>query len=164
MITIKEWLQLINYRITDGFEYKWKSFGNDAYGLCSDSDNYTVAVMFDTRDQTVYQVDVSDYQNNRAYRLTNPDFVDAYRAEANSRQINPTEAWEGVNYTELETVADFIKKADAIINGVDYDTRVEIELDLDDATITQLMHLAHQNDITLNQMVEKTLKQFLDKN
>lgn len=43
------------------------------------------------------------------------------------------------------------------------DNRVTIELDLEEDLLYQLMLKAHENDITLNQMIEKILQEYLDK-
>ena len=41
--------------------------------------------------------------------------------------------------------------------------RVTIEIDLDEDLLYQLMLQAHEHDITLNQMIEKILREFIDK-
>ena len=43
------------------------------------------------------------------------------------------------------------------------DNRVTIEVDLDQDLLYQLMLKAHEHDITLNQMIEKILREYLDK-
>jgi predicted HicB family RNase H-like nuclease len=43
------------------------------------------------------------------------------------------------------------------------DNRVTIEIDLDQDLLYQLMLKAHEHDITLNQMIEKILREYLDK-
>ena len=43
------------------------------------------------------------------------------------------------------------------------DNRVTIEIDLDEDLLYQLMLKAHEHDITLNQMIEKILREYLDK-
>ena len=43
------------------------------------------------------------------------------------------------------------------------DNRVTIEIDLDEDLLYQLMLQAHEHDITLNQMIEKILREFIDK-
>lgn len=43
------------------------------------------------------------------------------------------------------------------------DNRVTIEIDLDEDLLYQLMLKAHEHDITLNQMIEKILREFIDK-
>ena len=41
--------------------------------------------------------------------------------------------------------------------------RVTIEIDLDEDLLYQLMLKAHEHDITLNQMIERILREFIDK-
>ena len=41
--------------------------------------------------------------------------------------------------------------------------RVSIEIELEEREWYQLMLLAHEQDITLNQLVEKILQQFIEK-
>lgn len=43
------------------------------------------------------------------------------------------------------------------------DNRVTIEIDLDEDLLYQLMLKAHEHDITLNQMIERILREYLDK-
>ena len=43
------------------------------------------------------------------------------------------------------------------------DNRVTIEIDLDEDLLYQLMLRAHEHDITLNQMIEKILREYLDR-
>ena len=43
------------------------------------------------------------------------------------------------------------------------DNRVTIEIDLDEDLLYQLMLKAHEHDITLNQMIERILQEYLDK-
>ena len=40
--------------------------------------------------------------------------------------------------------------------------RVTIEIDLDEDLLYQLMLKAHEHDITLNQMIERILRKYLD--
>ena len=35
MITLKEWMELVDYRITEGSDYCWSCYGPDAYSLDS---------------------------------------------------------------------------------------------------------------------------------
>ena len=43
------------------------------------------------------------------------------------------------------------------------DNRVTIEIDLDEDLLYQLMLRAHEHDITLNQMIEKILREYLER-
>lgn len=45
----------------------------------------------------------------------------------------------------------------------DADNRAEVELDLPEDALFRLMLMAHQHDITLNQMVERILRAEMDR-
>jgi len=162
MITLKQYFETINYRVSEGYQFQWQCYGPNAYGLESVdnrcTDGHSVGIIFDTQDQTVYQVEVHDYKNYRSYRLNNPLFNDARRQECTSRGLDPDEAYDKVKFVDLETTEDFLEKATAIIKGEDYDTRVSIPLELPDAMLFALMKQAHYQDITLNEHMENVLK------
>jgi hypothetical protein len=165
MITMKEWMEIVDYRITEGCEYCWECYGNKAYQLDSwngDQDGFSFCIIFDTYDQTVYEVQAHDYTNQRAYRMINEDYAKKMRKESKRRNIDKDEAWDDVRYTTLEVDDDFIQKCLAIKAGEDYDTRVSVPIDLDDSTIFQMMKMAHERDITLNEFVEDMLRQYID--
>lgn len=166
MLTLKDFMELVNYRITEGSEYGWKCFGYNAHTLDSwdgrYEDGYNLSITFDTKTQVVYSVEVCDYQNSRAYRMINPDFVAAHSAERIQRGVDYKEAWDKVDYVDLDVVADFTEKARAIIAGESYDTRVQIELELDNELMLFAYQQAHEQDITLNQYFVNLLRNFID--
>ena len=165
MISLKEWMELVDYRVTEGGDYGWQCYGHDAHMLDSwngDQDGHSFTVIFDTKNQTVYEVQAHDYVRNRAYRLINPDFVSAHDDESNGRGIEINQAWDDVNYIDLDVVDDFIQKSLAIRDGEEYDTRVQIEVNFDDAELLEYMKIAHDRDITFNQLVEIALKEAID--
>ena len=160
MITLKEWMEVVNCRITEGSNYMWDCYGPDSYSLDSwdgDYEGSSFTVIFDTKTQVVYEVQSHDYKNQRAYRLCNPEYRTAMETEAGDRRVNKKQAWEDVDYVDLEDDDDWIQKALAIIAGKDYDTRVTIPLDLDDDLVFTLMKMAHERDLTFNEFVEDVL-------
>lgn len=169
MITLKQWMEVCNYRITEGSEYCWECYGSNAYRLDSwngDQDGHTISIIFDTRTQEVYEVTAYDYKRERAYRMINPAYRDAFNEEVKSRDVTD-EAWEDdygnpVKYNDLETEDDYIEKATAICNDEEYDTRIEVPLTLNDDELYQLMKLAHERDVTLNTLVEEMLVEFIE--
>jgi hypothetical protein len=153
-------MELVEYRITEGGDYGWQCFGSDAYSLSSwngDHDGWSFNIVFDTQTQEVYTVEACDYARNRAYRLINPDYKDTHDREARDRGVNAKEAWDEVDYIDLEEVEDFIRKGEAIRDGVEYDTRVSVPLTVPDDVLFELMKRAHEKDVTLNQLVEEVL-------
>ena len=166
MITMKEWMELVGYRITEGSDYMWQCYGSNAYALDSwngEQDGHSFTVIFDTKDQTVYEVQAHDYINDRAYRMINEDFQKKNRKEAKKRDIDKDNAWDDVDYVELDVDDDFIQKCLAIRAGEDYDTRVSVPMDFSDEELLTYMKLAHNLDITLNQLVERALREALDR-
>jgi hypothetical protein len=164
MISLKEWMELVDYRITEGSDYGWQCYGHDAHMLDSwngDQDGHSFTVVFDTKTQTVYEVQAHDYVHNRAYRLINPDFVKKHRKESKRRGVEKDMAWDDVNYTDLETDEDWIEKGLAIRDGVDYDTRVAVPVDFNDDELLIYMKMAHDRDITFNQFIEQALSEIL---
>ncbi len=153
MLTLKEWMELVDYRITEGSDY----YDNDRtlYSLSSwngDHDGWSFNIVFDpSDDQLVHAVEVCDYKNSRAYRMRLPNFGS-----------EKEQAWDNVDFVDLESDDDFIQKSLAIKAGEDYDVRVSIPLNLSKEVLFELMKQAHEQDITFNELVEKALQLKLD--
>ena len=162
MVTLKEFMEAVGYRITEGSTYGWNCFGSNAYALDSwngEQDGHSASIVFDTRTQEVYQVTAYDYTRERAYRLINPAYKETHDEEGGNRDINISEAWENVEYTDLELASDFIEKLTAIVNEEDYDTRVSVPIDFSDEELLTYMKLAHEQDVTFNQLIEQALRE-----
>jgi hypothetical protein len=156
MITLKEWMELVDYRITEGSDYNL--YSSRAYNLNSwdgSQTGHSFAITFDTITQVVYCVEACDYANNRAYRLVNPD----YKGVDDNNQ-----AWDDVNWIDLEVDDDFFQKALAIKEGEVYDNRVMIPLTLPDDEMFEIMKMAHERDMTLNAFIEEVLEDYIAKN
>ena len=167
MITMKEWMELVDYKITEGSDYGWTSYGPNAYTLDSwngihGDGGYSFSIVFSTKSQKVYEVSICDYTNNRAYRMINPNKIEKHRKEAESKSVLANQAWDDVDYVDLDVVDDFIQKALAIKAGKPYDTRVQIEVNFSDDELARYMKLAHEQDITFNQLVENALRQAIE--
>ena len=167
MITMREWMELVDYKITEGGDYGWQCYGPNSY--CLDSWNgvhgtggYSFSIVFSTKTQKVYEVSMCDYTNNRAYRMINPKNVEKHRKEAESKSELANQAWDDVDYIDLDVVDDFIQKALAIRAGENYDTRVQIPVDFSDEELLKYMKLAHERDMTFNAFVEETLREAID--
>lgn len=167
MITMKEWMELVDYKITEGSDYGWTSYGPNAYTLDSwngihGDGGYSFSIVFSTKSQKVYEVSICDYTNNRAYRMINPNKIEKHRKEAESKSVLANQAWDDVDYVDLDVVDDFIQKALAIKAGEPYDTRVQVPVDFSDEELLQYMKLAHERNITFNELVENALQQAIE--
>ena len=164
MLTVKEWMELVDYRITEGSTYGWQFYGYNAYCLDSwngDHDGHSFTIIFDTKTQEVFEVQAHDFRNDRAYRMINPNYTQAHTKETTNRGV-PDEAWEDVHYVDLEADDDFMQKALAIAAGEDYDTRVSVPIDFSDEELLKYMKLAHERDMTFNQFIEEALRAVLE--
>lgn len=165
MITLKQWMEIVNYRITEGSHFQWECYGPHAYTLDSwdgEQDGHSLSVIFDTNTQEVYEVQAHDYTNNRAYRLINPDYHKKYKKEAKHRDCSMTEAWDEVEYTDLEMDEDFIEKATAIVDGEDYDTGIMVPVDFTDSELLKYMTMAHERNMTFNDFVNQALAEAIE--
>jgi len=162
MITIKQFMEVVEYRITEGSAWAWPCFGPQAqpYTLAAwngDYEGWSMNIVFDTGTQQVYLAEACDYRLQRAYRRVNPDWALQYRDYAQSQGERTDQAWDLVDFVDLETDDDWIEKALAIRAGRDYDTRISVPVTLTDDELYSLMQQAHARDITLNQLVTEIL-------
>jgi hypothetical protein len=167
MITMKEWMELVDYKITEGSDYCWSCYGPNAYTLDSwngvhGKGGYSFSIVFSTKTQKVYEVSMCDYTNDRAYRMINPKNVEKHRKEATERGSNLNEAWDEVDYVDLEVDDDFIQKALAIRDGEDYSTDVSVPIDLPDDLLLQAALEAHKRNITLNDYINMALADLIE--
>lgn len=167
MITMKEWMELVDYKITEGSDYGWGCYGPNAYTLDSwngvhGAGGYSFSIIFSTKTQKVYEVSVCDYTNDRAYRMIAENKKEKHRAEAKDRDVNLNEAWDDVEYTDLEVDDDFIQKCLAIKAGEDYSTDISIPIDLPDHELMHLFKLAHESNMTFNDYVNQVLREVLE--
>lgn len=167
MITLKEWFETVEYKISEGGDFWWQCFGDNVYSISAwnhDHDGWSANVVFDTNDQTVYIAEVCDYKNQRAYRLfnesTKKNYFEYAKTHGHSAYVN--QAWDDINFVDLETGDDWLEKAEAIVDGVEYDTRVSIPIDLPEKELIFLFKAAHEADMSFNQYIEEILRKALN--
>jgi hypothetical protein len=162
---IQDFLKSVNYKITEGSEYLWKCYGDNAYSISHYQNNlndieYEVNCVFDTVSELVYNIELIDYDENIGYRWIHPDYKENYLQEAENNNANE---YEMENIHNIELCSDIMNKIDLITIGEKYDTRIKVPLDLDDDLLFELMKLAHEKDITLNQLVLSCVEASIEK-
>jgi hypothetical protein len=160
---MKEWMELVDYKITEGDTYGWQCYGPNAYQLSSwnglhNKGGWSFNIVFSTKTHKVYEVTVCDYTNSRAYRMIAANKLDKHRKEAEAHAVNMNEAWDDVEYVDLDVDDDFIQKCLAIKAGEDYDTRVQVPVDFSDEDLLKYMKMAHERDMTFNEFIEEALR------
>lgn len=151
----------LNHKITGGSEYGWNCWAN-ARWLDYESDHAHASVVFNSETQEIYTAEVNDKADKyKPYRWLNPAYKEAMYQEAKSRQIEANQAWDESSWYDLETSEDWLEKAGAIMRGENFDTRVQIPLNLEKDELYKLMEMAHERDVTLNKMVEIILEEMI---
>jgi hypothetical protein len=168
MITMKEWMEMVDYKITEGSDYGWECYGPNSYRLDSwngvhGAGGYSFSIVFSTKSQKVYEVSMCDYTNDRAYRMINPKNVEKHRKEAESKSVLANQAWDDVDYVDLEVDDDFFQKALSIKAGEDYSTDVSVPIDLPDDLLMFAFKAAHEQNITFNDFMNQMLRDFVNK-
>jgi len=167
MITLTDFLETINYDATTGDAFLFDCYGPNAmhmeYWDGKHADGRSISVVYDTRSHIVYEMEIWDYANNREYRWVRPDFKEALFNEHKERNQNPEESIDGRKYIDLEVAADVLEKASALYRGEPYDTRIMVEINLEDDVMLSAMKLAHEADMTFNDFVAKILQDNIDR-
>ena len=160
---LQEFIEANEFKITGGSDFGWNCFGANArYIDCDQEDTFSISALFDSQTQEVYVIEAWDYANNREYRWIDPRYKSEYDREAQEKEIDPNESLDGKRYIDLELVDDILEKIKGIRSGEDYDTRVQVPLNLPDDSLFELMKLAHEADLTLNEYVEQILRTAID--
>lgn len=120
MITLKDWLESVNYKITDGGPYEWCCYGNHSYFLDSwDSVDGTsfASITFDTETKDVFEVQICNYNEEKAFRWLNNQFKDKFLEESKNKKIDPSVAWDNIKFVELKNEKEYFKKFEEIMHS-----------------------------------------------
>ena len=159
MVDYKDFMSHIGYDVEEGSKFLWDCYGKFAYTFDWDGGvKGSASIIFDLRDQRVYEVQLFDDKRERQYRMINPDFKVDYINECKKLQIDPIVAFDDSEFVDLESNDDFLEKLSAVVNGWDYDDRITIPLDIPDDELLVLMKMAHERDLTFNEFVVQALQ------
>lgn len=102
--TLKDWFESIDYKITEGSDYHWDSYGSNAYSLDSwngghFSDERIFTVVFDKKTQFVYEMQA--WINGQQFRWISPDFLEAYMKECTEKEVEFEESIDDYKFVEV---------------------------------------------------------------
>jgi hypothetical protein len=86
-----------------------------------------------------------------------------HRKEAEHKSVLANQAWDDVDYIDLEVDDDFFQKCLAIQAGEPYSTDVSVPIDLPDDLLLFAFQAAHQQNITFNEYVNRALRDLIDR-
>lgn len=119
MITLKDYFEAVDYRITEGGDYQWHCYGQNPYMLDAwngDLDGASAHVVFDTKTQEVYEVSVCDYTKNEAFRWVNPAYFEALKKEEQVHCEEAASAWDDVMYQDVSS-AEVLASAKTLLGS-----------------------------------------------
>ena len=119
MITMKDFMEVVDYRVTECSKYFWDCFGPDAHSMDfwdGDYSGKSAHVVFSTRDKTVYQMEAYDFAIDKAIRWTNPEYSEQYLEESIRKDCDPNQAYDDTVFIDLEK-EEFLKTAYAMLQG-----------------------------------------------
>lgn len=155
---LKQVNDVLDHKITNGSDFLWNCYGSTARFLDYSSEFAEATVIFDSTTQEIYEATItSNDLSKQPYRWLNPNTKQDFLDECHNKELNPALAWDDTEYIDLETEEDFFEKAHAVFNNLPYDERVQLPLDLTTDELHDLMKLAHERDITLNQLIAEIL-------
>lgn len=150
------------YKISEGSEYQWSCYGPNARFLDFDNEYSMASVIFDSKNQRIYQAEVwIKNSNDNPYRWVHPDYVNQLAEESKSKGVDNTIAFDNVKFIVVDVEEDFLEKATAIWNNLPFDKRLQVPIDED--VFYDLAKLAHERDITVNKLVENILTELIER-
>jgi hypothetical protein len=107
MITLKEYMELSKYRVTEGSEY----YGYGPNNFClsywnGKYDGFNLTIIFNVDSQEVIAVEACDYSTNKACRRINPVYKKKYKFDKF--------AWDEVAWEDLSNDDEWMQYAVSI--------------------------------------------------
>lgn len=165
MLTIEDFLKATKYHVKDSGLYLWNCYPEECMIMeCyKDTRSWYASIVFGIESLTVYQADMRpDPDTDIMYRITHPDFVEAYKNEEQERREKGFLFEDETEYVDLEVPEDFIQKLTAVVEGKPFDDRVVISLDISDEDFLFLAKQAHERDITFNEYVAELITNYVE--
>ena len=154
-MALNQILKAVSYRISNSTQYLYSCFGSNQPRLIEFLDvnenpcgNFTLDSL-----GKVYEIVVELAEKNKCYRWIDFEFKNALFNEVVNKGFDPNIAWENIKYTEIESLEDMLIKVEAICKNIPFDERILKPLKLSDDEFLILARMAHEKDVTLNELI-----------
>ena len=102
MISIKDWLEGVQYRVSDVWDFNWDCFGKNVMGIesdwgCDEGGGRTYTITYDNCTLEVFEVCSYSQDDETALRWINPKYKKAYFAEEKRRGMTDITHFTEVN-------------------------------------------------------------------
>lgn len=102
MATIESFMKSISYKISEAAAYGWDCYGRFAFAIDSNRKNGSMTIVYDTKDQKVYEISCCDYTNNKCFRWINPKYLKKHVLESKKRGHRFEQAWDDVDFVAVD--------------------------------------------------------------
>lgn len=161
-ITIEEFLTAARYHITGGDKFQWSCYGPHARFLdCESLNEFSATIVYDTKTQFVYEVDVYDYRNKEytvAIRWIHSKFDLARKQESQNRKIDDTLASDDTPFINTDDSRLMLYYIDKIVQGQHYDLAVDVKMRMQQSLIGTLTKKASDVGVTFDKLVASILE------
>ena len=148
MINNKQFFDIVKFQVSSGSAYPNPVYAS-AYMVNSNKrDEFNASCIFNLDTGAVYEIYVHDCVKYNSYRWVAEEFRDS---AAN------------MSSASIEVEEDILEKLTAIVNGVEYDTRITMPIEMSDEDFLVMAKAAHAEDITFNEFIEKALTEAIKK-
>lgn len=164
MLSLKDYLECVEYHIGETAKYLWNCYGENAYIV----DNWTqenklpsntITVIYDFCTKLIYEINAWDEINKRQYRWIHPVYIAEFKKECESRRINWKNSIDNWDFIDLESEHDIMEKARAIVGESVYDTRILTRVNLSEDNTLILTNLAEQAGMSISDYISNVLEQ-----
>lgn len=149
MMAVYNIMALFKNQVVDG----WKPYDSweDSYVLDFEFKFGIGSVYFNQTSGDVYMIQVSSNQENDSeYKWINPD----YEKDCDEYHLK-----NGIRVLSLD---DFVDRVEYIMSGEKIEEWANVEIQLTTEEFNTLSMLAHQKNITFNQLVNKILEDYIE--
>lgn len=170
MIILNDVMVAAQCKVNDGCEYGWDWAGEFAYLLTFTVDPTTtrsreVVVVFDRKTQQVYSIEVWGTPEEKKYfQWIDPTKALAFEQESLERGVDPSNAIDESNFIIISDDNEILRIIQAAMNNENLEEFADadlITLSLSNEELVALSLMAHAKDVTLNQMVNSILHDFV---
>lgn len=159
----QQFLVAIGYNISEGSEFLWKCYGDNARYLDYNTEDFHVSAVYDTKTLEVYEASISSmYSGDLGYKWHNPDYLTQYQDEAKSRNVIWDKLGEDHAWAITDCYDDILDKIVKILAGEEYDKRVVLSLDLDEDLRDKIQAAADLDGITIDEFFERLLTRIIN--
>lgn len=147
MVNVRQLLDILRFKVTEGFEYPYESFCEDAYCVARVTDQYEISMVFSPSTTRVYQVSCTNYVDEIIHEWVHPQ---------HNIPIELAEKLPHFKYNSMteQDIPDVVKNT---LDSSIEDQQHDISLEIDDSLLLQIMRAAHEHNMTFNDYVNMML-------